>query len=135
MNHRERKEHDEAWGLNFGDPNKIRLVPEQKKGLLKSLFGGRTDPETQEHPMSENMGPALEEQLAKHPSMLHDKDDRGWTLLHHQALAGSLASVKILLERGADLNALTDHGMSPLQLAKSLRWDKVVALLVSKGAK
>ncbi len=61
--------------------------------------------------------------------MLHEKDDRGWTLLHHQALAGSTATVEILLELGADTNAKTNHGMTPLQLAQSLKWDKVIALL------
>ena len=51
MGQRERKEHDSAWGLNFGDPNRIRMVPEPKKsgGLLKSLFGGRGDVDIQEH--------------------------------------------------------------------------------------
>ena len=29
-------------------------------------------------------------------------------------------------------NALTNHGMTPLQLAQSLGWDKVVALLARK---
>lgn len=33
------------------------------------------------------------------------------------------------------LNAQSDHGMTPLALAKTLGWDKVVALLKSKGAK
>ncbi len=67
--------------------------------------------------------------------MLDAKDDRGWTLLHHQSLAGSAATVKVLLDRGADMNAVTNNGMTPLKLAKSLGWDKVAALLVGKGAK
>jgi uncharacterized protein YegJ (DUF2314 family) len=129
MGKRERKEHDDAWGLNFGDPNTIRIVP-QKKGW----FGwGRG--EIQEHPISEAMAPSLKDQLAKNPSMLEAKDDRGWTLLHQQALAGSTATVKVLLESGADANAVTNDGMTPLQLAKSLGWDKVVALLSRSGAK
>jgi uncharacterized protein YegJ (DUF2314 family) len=136
MGHRERKEHDGAWGLNFGDPHSIRIVPEQKRsgGLLKALFGGRGNPEIQEHAMSEAMASSLEDRLTEDPSMLSAKDEKGWTLLHHQALAGSTATVKVLLERGADANAATDKGMRPLQLAKSLGWNKVVALLVSKGA-
>jgi uncharacterized protein YegJ (DUF2314 family) len=136
MGQRERKEHDAAWGLNFGDPHKIRLVPQQKKsgGLLKALFGGLGDTDTQEHPMSEAMASSLKDQLVEDPSMLHAKDDKGWMLLHHQALAGSTASVQVLLDRGADPNAVTEHGMTPLELARSLGWDKVVALLVSKGA-
>jgi ankyrin repeat protein len=38
--------------------------------------------------------------------------------------------VKVLLEAGADPAALTRHGMTPLQLARSLGWDSVAALLV-----
>jgi uncharacterized protein YegJ (DUF2314 family) len=128
MDQRERKEHDTAWGLDFGDPKTIRIVPQKKHWF------GRRDAEIQEHPMSEAMAPSLKERLAADPSMLHGKDDRGWTLLHQQALAGSAATVKVLLECGADINAVTDHGMTPLQLARSLGWDKVVALLLSKGA-
>jgi ankyrin repeat protein len=51
------------------------------------------------------------------------------------ALAGSTAVVKVLLEAGADPNAVSDDGKTPLQPAGSLGWDKVAALLVSKGAK
>ncbi len=131
MSRGERNEHDSAWGLNFGDPNSIRIMPVTNTwgGMIKGWFGGKSDPHIEEHPMSEAMAPSLKEQLTDAPAMLNEKDDRGWTFLHHQALAGSTASVKILLELGADTKALTDNGMTPLQLAKSLGWDKVIALL------
>lgn len=130
MGRRERDEHDSAWGLNFGDPMKIRVAPEPNKGggFLKSWFGKR-QADTGEHPMSENMASSLKDQLAKDPSLVSATDDRGWTFLHQEALAGSAPTVKVLLEAGADPNALTNHGMTPLQLAKSLGWDNVVALL------
>ena len=51
------------------------------------------------------------------------------TLKSQLALAGSTACVKILLDAGADRNALTDNGMTALQLAKTLNWEKVVTLL------
>lgn len=136
MGQRERQEHDQAWGLNFGDPTNVRVAPEPNKGggLLKNWFGKKpADP--QEHPMSLAMASSLKEQLAKGPSLVAATDDRGWTFLHQEALAGSLPTVAVLLEAGANPNAVTDHGMTPLQLARSLGWDRVADLLVSKGAK
>jgi uncharacterized protein YegJ (DUF2314 family) len=127
MNPRERKEHDAAWGLDFGDPNAVSLVPPGKGWFVK----GGPD---QEHPMSEAMAPSLRKQLADDPS-LAEADDAGWTLLHHLALAGSAAGVKVCLECGADPNAVTGHGMTPTQLARSLGWEKVVTLLAGHGAK
>jgi uncharacterized protein YegJ (DUF2314 family) len=133
MGRRERREHDSAWGLDFGDPANIRVAPESNKGggFLKSWFG-RAKPDTDEHPMSVNMASSLKEQLAKDPSLVSSKDDRGWTLLHQEALVGSMPTVKVLLEAGADRNAVTNYGMTALQLARSLGWDKVAALLAQK---
>ena len=128
MEKRERKEHDSAWGMDFGDPKTIRMAP-QKKGW----FGTRPA-ETQEHPMSEAMAPGYRNQLMADPSLAYWKDDRGWTLLHHQALAGSTATVQVFLDCGAVPDAETDHGMTPIQLARSLGWDKVAALLSRQGA-
>jgi uncharacterized protein YegJ (DUF2314 family) len=133
MGRRERQEHDNAWGLNFGDPTKIRVVPEPNKGggFLKNWFGKR-QPDTQEHPMSEGMAAKLKEQLQTDPSLVSAKDDRGWTFLHQEALAGNTATVKVLLEAGADARAVTNEGITPLQLAKSLGWESVMALLERK---
>jgi uncharacterized protein len=135
MGRQERQEHDNAWGLKFGDPKTIRVVPEPNKGggLLKNWFR-KLSADTGEHPMSENMATPLREQLANDPTLAFVKSDRGWTFLHQEALAGNAATVKVLLDAGADVNALTGHGMTPLQLAKSLGWDKVAALLEGKGA-
>jgi uncharacterized protein YegJ (DUF2314 family) len=120
----ERQGHDEAWGLNFGDPNRVRVAYP-----LKTL-----DEADEEHPMSEAAAPSLRERLAKDSSLLSATGHNGWTLLHQHASAGSTAVVEALLEHGADVNAMTDQGLTPLQLARSLGWEKVVALLLSKGA-
>jgi uncharacterized protein YegJ (DUF2314 family) len=133
MGRQERQQHDEAWGLNFGDPKKIRVAPEPKKGrgLLKNWFGS-APADMEDHPMSETMASVLKNQLADNPSLVSATDDKGWTLLHQEALAGNAASVNVLLEAGADPSAVTDHGQTPLQLAKSLGRDRVVALLARK---
>jgi uncharacterized protein YegJ (DUF2314 family) len=130
MERRELEGHDRAWGLNFGDPKNIRVIPEPNKGggLLKTWFG-KKPVNTQEHPMSEAMAVSLKEQLAKDGSLVYVKNDKGWTFLHQEALAGSAPTVKVLIDAGADPQALTDHGMTPLQLARTLGWDNVVALL------
>jgi uncharacterized protein YegJ (DUF2314 family) len=123
MGRQERQEHDAAWGLKFGDPNKIRVVPERNKGggFLKNWFGSQPV-DNDEHPMSEGMAENLKEQLSKNPSLLSSKDDRGWTFLHQEALAGNAGTVRVLLAAGADRNAVTSNGMTPLALAQSLGW-------------
>lgn len=130
MNRQERREHDEAWGLNFGDPAKIRAIPERKQGggPVKNWFG-KKQADSHEHPASEAMAANVKEMVAKNPAMLSKRDDNGWTCLHHDALAGNAAIVQILLEAGADPQAKTNHGMTPIQLARSLGWEKVAALL------
>jgi uncharacterized protein YegJ (DUF2314 family) len=128
MGHRERKDHDDVWGLNFGDPTKIRLAPKKGGGLLQRWFG-RAPASADEHPMSEDMAASLKGQLAKDPSLTSVTNERGWTLLHQEALAGCAATVTVLLEAGADPGARTDDGKTPLQLARSLGWEKVAALL------
>ncbi len=130
MGTRERREHDAAWGLNFGDPRTVRVAPEPEKagGLVKRWFG-KQEPATDEHPMSLAMAPKYKEQFAADPSLLNSKDERGWTLLHMDALAGNAPIVKVLLEAGADPRAVTNDGRTPMQLAQVLGWEKVIALL------
>ncbi len=130
MGPQERQEHDAAWGLKFGDPTRIRVTPAPNTGtgLLKRWFGKRQT-DTDEHPMSEGMASKLKMQLKKDPSFADARDDRGWSVLHQESLAGNVATVAVLLEAGADRNAVTNHGMTPIQLASSLGWDKVIELL------
>lgn len=111
MDSAERREHDEAWGLDFGDPRTIRM---------------RTD---DSHPMSETMAPSLRETLVKDPSLLSVRGHNGWTFLHQEAAAGSAATVEVLLDAGADPHAKADNGMTPLQLANALGWESVARLL------
>lgn len=133
MQEKERQDHDAAWGLNFGDPTAVRVVPEpnQGEGILK-LWHNNPQADPDEHPMSENMASAFREQLEEDSSLASVTDERGWTFLHQEALAGNYATVKVLLEAGADPHAVTNNGMTPLQLARSLGWEKVVTLLMDR---
>jgi len=147
MGSSERKEHDSAWGLDFGDPNKVEVVPPEwfgakpKAGFFKRLFGGGADDtppvdlETAEHPMAVNMADSLREFLSQDPMNVYQSDDKGWTMLHQQALAGTAIGVSILLEHGADPNAAANDGTRPLELAQSLGWKQVIEVLISHGAK
>jgi uncharacterized protein YegJ (DUF2314 family) len=142
MNPAERRRHDEAWGLDFGDPNVVKLVPEPQppkpRNFLQRLFGSKPAPPPTtigEHPMSINVAPAYREQLTANPVMLDETHDRGWTLLHQESLAGSAPTVQVLLELGANPNIKAEEGSTPLDLAKRMRWEKVVALLEKAAVK
>ncbi|MFL5341801.1 MAG: DUF2314 domain-containing protein [Gemmataceae bacterium] len=133
MGRRERQEHDDAWGLNFGDPAKTRVVPEpgMEGPVLKSWFEKRQgDPS--EHPMSVTMASSLRDRLAENPKLASETDARGWTLLHQEALAGNQATVQVLLEAGADPDAITNNDMTALDLAESLGWGNIAELLESR---
>ena len=91
MSEQERQEHDAAWGLNFGDPLKVRMVSEQEHQAL-----------------SEGAASSLKDQLAKTPSLVSAKGHNGWTLLHQDASAGSVATVKVLLEGGANPSVVSE---------------------------
>ena len=151
MDPNERAAHDQAWGLDFGDPNDIALgfplkSPEPPKagGVLKRLLGrGKAeeaedtgcDPSLKDHPMAVNMAPDFVKFLAANPGEITSKDEDGMTMLHSMCLGGSAVAVDILLRHGADPNAVTNNGMTPLKLAEILRWDQIVDLLRAKGAR
>lgn len=137
MQSAERRAHDEAWGLDFGDPAKVEVVPAdwrpKKKGLLGGLFGtaakqAAVDPDD-DHPMCVNMEAKLKIFLEANPKMISEKDERGWTMLHREALAGNSLVVKALLERGANGNARTAEGDRPADLARRMGGTRVVAVL------
>ncbi|MFQ3594446.1 MAG: DUF2314 domain-containing protein [Gemmataceae bacterium] len=135
----ERDNHDAAWGLNFGDPTVVRLVPTPpQRGQaveLSAVLAHWYSPQQSdfdEHPMSLAMAEKLREHLVENPDFVHDTNDDGWTYLHLEALAGNLAMVQVLLDAGADPTARTADGRTALQLAHTLGWERIVAYLASR---
>ncbi len=149
MGKKERQQHDDAWGFNFGNPDKVHLVPasfrqkteSKKKGLFG--FGKGTEPEpladevlqSSDHPMAVNMAESLKEFAAKRPDAISEVGDNGLTMLHQMALAGSPIGIKALLECGVDVNAKSKKGHTGLDFAKSLGWKRAYALLAKQGGK
>ena len=131
MSSRERNEHDQAWGLDFGNPAdvqiEIRREPKPKAGLIASLFGKGSGKEVvpegfRDHPMCVNMIPKIEAQLKADRSIANYMGDDGWTLLHQEALSGNLGVVKILLAFGADSSSRTPNGYTAAELAQKVGW-------------
>ena len=112
-------EHDAAWGLDFGDYNDILVVFEQKEHPENLI----------EHPMSKNMRGQVEQYIKAHPSMVADTDELGFTQLHHEALAGNLTIVNLLLENGANKNARTKSGKTAAEFAKQIGWSEIEKVL------
>lgn len=147
MSSRERKQHDQAWGFDFGEVGIVNLVPSDWIGdappKKKGLFSRAGSKETQqdyakvaaaEHPMSVNMRDSFEETLRNNPGLIQEADDHGFTFLHQLALAGSWDGVDVCLKHGADPNQAAPNGMTPYALAKSLGWKKVMMRLQEAGA-
>lgn len=119
MSDDEREDHDEAWGLDFGDFNDILVVNEQKEKPENLI----------EHPMSKNMKDSLIDFVKNNPEEVSAQDELGYTFLHREAVAGNLTSVEILLESGADKNVKTASGKTALDFAKQLNWEHLIPLL------
>lgn len=140
MGRKERDQHDQAWGLEFGDPADIRVELQResqpKAGLLAGLFGNgsRSDPAPvvfSDHPMCVNMIPKIQAQLEADPSIARTIDDDGWTLLHREALAGNLGVVKLLIAVGADPAAQTPAGYTAAELARKIGWPEIADFIQS----
>jgi uncharacterized protein len=116
MKQKERRAHDEAWGVSFGDPGEVRL------------------PSTEDdHPMALNARGSLVAHLVSHPEDVTATDDRRFTILHRESLAGNGKLVAVALEHGADVRAVTRGGKTALALARGLGWSSVEEILVRAG--
>lgn len=65
---------------------------------------------------------------------MQDKDDAGWFPIHTAASAGQDETVKALLGRGAQMNAVNQNGSTLLHYAASRNRYKIAILLLEGGA-
>lgn len=119
MTNQERKEHDNAWGFDFGNYDEVLLVYEQKENPENLI----------EHPMSKNMGERILDFLKEYPDEITNTDENGLTLLHRETIAGNLTSVEVLLSAGADKNAKTNNEETALDFAIKLNWEHIIPIL------
>lgn len=138
MDTKERKQHDDAWGLDFGDPATVRVEiardEKPKRGFLSGLLGSRPKNAAQQevfsdHPMCINMLGKYEEQLKADAEIVQGVDEDGWTLLHREALAGNFGVVKLFVNYGADVTATTGSGRTASELARGIGWPEIAEYL------
>jgi ankyrin repeat protein len=62
------------------------------------------------------------------------KDKRGFTPLHWASISGHKEAVELLIDNGADVNAMRGGGGTPLSYAASWGHEEIVELLIANGA-
>ncbi|KAG8035383.1 hypothetical protein G9C98_006829 [Cotesia typhae] len=78
-------------------------------------------------------GREIVEALITAGANINEKNDKGLTLLHQAILKEDSATAIFLLENGADINAKTLEGETPLQLSVHCRLGEVVEALCRRG--
>jgi uncharacterized protein YegJ (DUF2314 family) len=125
MTTKELIEHDDAWGLDFGDPNHIQIEPI----LSFSNFSLIPSTELPEHQMSNNMADKSEEGIKGMGQQINDISIFGMTMLQFESLSGNLAQVKLLIKYGADRSIKNMNNKTAKDLAEMLGWAKISAVL------
>ncbi len=72
--------------------------------------------------------------IEKDNSWVKKTDESGYTLLHRAAMAGGLKLMEKLIAKGANVNAVTTEGYSPVVAAVVRQQPEAVILLLRKGA-
>lgn len=68
-----------------------------------------------------------------HQTDLSDMDKNHRTALHHACFYGNMVALETLLNRGADLQAETIEGLSPLHIAVMGGHEEIVKFLIKRG--
>ena len=72
--------------------------------------------------------------LQRDPALVHARDPQGRTLFHWAAMKGNLATIALLLARGADVNARDGDGNTALHLAAQAGYLPLTDTLVQRKA-
>jgi ankyrin repeat protein len=78
----------------------------------------------------------VKEILAKNSTAISRKDKHGFTMLHNAVRSGQLDVVKLLIERGANVNerVLNPFGSTALMFAAIRGFNEILLYLIEKGA-
>ncbi|EPK3660905.1 YegJ family protein [Acinetobacter baumannii] len=114
-----RKEYDEAWGIDFGNPDEILLVYDQKN-YPENL---------EEHPMCRSILEQFINIINTDPTIITEKDESGNQLLHREVIAGNYLFVQELLRLNVNKLVRNKQLMIPLDLAHKMGWSNIVNLL------
>src|SRR5207237_6724475 len=76
----------------------------------------------------------IESILDRDGRLIDGADDRGKTALFHAARNNRLAAVKLLVERGADVNRSDAVGIAALQRTSQQCSDELIQYLIDQGA-
>ena len=72
--------------------------------------------------------------LDRNPGLISSKDKKGFTALHYAASYGYKDMAKLLLAKGADVNAKTARGDTPLHYTAAYDFKDITELLLSNKA-
>jgi len=98
----------------------VRPTCDLSRQLLAALFLGDVD--------------RVRSLLIRHPHLASTPDGRGDHPIHHAARNGDARIVRLLIEHGADVNAVTDHGHTVLYCAGGHGHLETLQLLLQRGA-
>ncbi|KAG9152859.1 hypothetical protein Leryth_012477 [Lithospermum erythrorhizon] len=118
-----------------GDVDVFKALSQQQ--LLKALSLRNQDHRSLLHvAVSSAKIKVVELLTAAEPSIsgINSGDEEGWVPLHSAASSGNAEIVKLLLDRGADVNIKNGGGRTALHYAASKGWLKVAEVLISAGA-
>lgn len=107
MEPEEREQHDGMWGLNFPDPDEVR-IPEIAEEFDRNLSG---------------MIKAEQVEAMLQP------DELGRNALHREALCGRLHCATRLVELGLPKDAKCHKGWTPFDYANNVGWQELAEVL------